>query len=260
LRPQPLCRSADELIRQLRRILTEGGSGNFLIAAAGHAFVQFAAERGSPHLHMEVTANASLPPQRRLDADALRRLERMGFLMREGSAHYSRAVEVEDEATLAHLAHQTVMILESIYGCDPRDPLAIDCELQRFQHPKNPELLAALFEYDRQLMRENWNAFCRAFLDAHLLVPVDDTHTALYLHDPDNRPVLPVCSDYDAILAVYPKGNAYTIMPGTDFVEWAQRNGVWPVMLNPGGPLVLELDRTQIGALATLPVPVPARR
>jgi hypothetical protein len=251
----PLSRAADELIRQLRRILTVGGKGNLLVMQAGEFYVRFVAERGSPRLRCETVAD------RRLGEAALIRLRRMGFEVTPDWCHYVREETIDDEAALANLAHQTVRILLTIYEADPRQIVAFKSELREGTAPSNPAARQALEEVDRFNSPAHWETLFAALREGTVLVPLEsDAPDAgvLLLKDPDGNTALPAFTDGAALATYWPGGKPFTWMHGQDFFAWAVQHSLWPVVLNPGGPIAGELKEEHVRRLSAAPAP-PAR-
>lgn len=246
----PLSRAADELIRQLRRVLTVGGQGNLLTMQVGELYVRFVAERGNPRLTCELVADGRVG-----DAEGLR-LKRMGFTLSADWRRYVKAEVVDDEGGLSNLAQQTVRILLSIYNADPRQIVAFRCELQEETAPMNPAARQALEELDKFNSERNWETLYAALREGTVVVPLESSApnaAAVLLKDPDGQPALPAFTDYGALLALWPEGRPYTWMQGKDFFAWALQHRLWPVMLNAGGPVAGELGEEQVRRLSAPP-------
>jgi len=252
----PLSRAADELIRQLRRILTVGGKGNLLTMQVGELYARFVAERGEPRIRCELVAD------RRVDDAQGLRLKRMGFEMTPDWRHYTRVEVVEDEAGLANLAQQTVRVLLSVYEADPRQIVAFFTELQEETAPMNPTARQALEELDKFNSDRNWETLFAALREGTVVVPLESdapNAAAILLKDPDGQPALPVFTDYGALVAHWPDGRPYTWMQGRDFFAWALQHHLWPVVLNAGGPVAGELGEEHVRRLAAPPAPKPGQ-
>ena len=65
--------------RILSRLVQEGGTRNFAIAAAGDYYVQFLAARGGTGFYLEAVSNKYLPRAKRLSTDRIRALQALQF-------------------------------------------------------------------------------------------------------------------------------------------------------------------------------------
>lgn len=74
-------RYKDEIISNLKQLITEGDIDNFLIISAGEAIVQFAAVKGEPTVWCETSSNENLPKRAKLNNDQIEKLIAMGFNM-----------------------------------------------------------------------------------------------------------------------------------------------------------------------------------
>jgi len=245
----PLSRSADELIRLLRRVLTQGGNANVLQVSAGEVYIRFIAERGSPRLRCEACSNRHLSPAGRLLEADLLRLQRLGFEVPSDGSAYVRITAVEDEGALADLAQQTVRILTSIYRCDPRQIVSVRVDL-RDTGPRNPDVLRLLEEIHHANSPRTWQRLFEVLRVSKLIVPVDESNTALFLHGPDGETVLGVFTDHEAVVKFWPNGRKYVAMPAVEFFPWARKHRLWPVVINPGGPVAGELGEEHVELLA----------
>ena len=113
--------------RDLQKLTTAGGNGNFMIVSVGHAYVQFAGSRGSSQLQCEAVGNDYLDRQHRLPPEKIDELEKLHFDLQDQPANFAREVSVATEEQAGEIARLALSILERIYGCARTS--AIDIEL-----------------------------------------------------------------------------------------------------------------------------------
>jgi hypothetical protein len=118
----------------LRRIQTEGGSGNFVTFTAktrSGYYIQFAGENGSRRLFGEAVSNNCLAPEFALDRTRVLRLENMGWkppLPDEFNfSHEWQAASDDDRMQIARFVRRT--FIES-YGLTPYQEMDINLVLE----------------------------------------------------------------------------------------------------------------------------------
>ncbi len=109
--------SEQQLVHNLKRMLNEGGDGNFLIVSCGDAYVQFAAKRGDTQIYCEAVSNEYLPRNKQLSDHQIAQLQQLGFDTSSDTENFSCTLAVADETSLASIAHFVVSILTDVYGC-----------------------------------------------------------------------------------------------------------------------------------------------
>lgn len=133
--------------------------------------------------------------------------------------------------------------------------------------PANDALLEALAEVDDEATGPARARMYTALLDARLLVPVTDDEHAIredegdldldvpILTAEDGRSALPVFSDEEALTRFEPDGTPYVVIEGRTLFRLLAAEPPDLVLLNAAGPIGLELEEHEIGALARGQVP-----
>ena len=116
--------------RNLKKLTTDGGSGNFMIVSAGGVYVQFAGSRGSSQVRCEAVGNDYLDRQHRLPPEQVDELEKLHFDLQDEPANFVREFEVASEEQARELARLGLGILERIYGCARTSPVNIELTLE----------------------------------------------------------------------------------------------------------------------------------
>ena len=116
--------------RNLKKLTTDGGSGNFMIVSAGGVYVQFAGSRGSSQVRCEAVGNDYLDRQDRLAPEKIDELDKLHFDLEEEPANFVREFEVASEEQARELARLCLDILERIYGCARTSSVNIELELE----------------------------------------------------------------------------------------------------------------------------------
>ncbi len=109
---------AGEGERILNRLIHEGGTYNFAIAAAGDYYVQFVTARGGTTFYVEAVSNKYLPRAKRLSKDRMKALQEHGFsedgnFVLQGSPSASSATQI------------AATVLRDIYGVMPDSSLNV---------------------------------------------------------------------------------------------------------------------------------------
>lgn len=133
--------------------------------------------------------------------------------------------------------------------------------------PTNDELLAALAEVDDEATGPARGRMYEALLDADLIVPVTGEADAIREADgdvdldvpiltaADGRTALSVFSDEEALTRFEPDGMPYVAVGGRALFRLLAGEPPDLVLLNPAGPIGLELERDEIAALGRGRVP-----
>ena len=127
---QPWHDSEEQIVGGLRKLCTEGGSGNFMIVSSGDVYVQFAGRHGDTRIECQTVGNAYLPTKRKLTMDKIHELQRLGFVLDEEPANFSKTFELSDEQKARELATLALTILEYVYGCRRDSKLDIQLTLE----------------------------------------------------------------------------------------------------------------------------------
>jgi hypothetical protein len=114
----------------LKKLRTDGGSGNFMIVSADDIYVQFACSRGSSQIHCEAVGNDYLDRQHRLPPEKVDELEKLHFDLQDEPANFVREFEVASEEHARELARLGLDILERIYGCARTSRINIELTLE----------------------------------------------------------------------------------------------------------------------------------
>jgi hypothetical protein len=124
-----------QIVEGLRRLTTEGGSGNFMTvsmedAAADGVYVQLSGSRGSSHIHGEAAGNEALDKRHHLAPEKIGDLEKLHFELQDKPPNFGRDFEVSSEDQARELARLVLQILERIYGCSRTSDVAIELTLE----------------------------------------------------------------------------------------------------------------------------------
>lgn len=121
--------SEDELVRNLSRLLTEGGNENFLIVSAGDVYLQFAASPGNKEVYCEAVSNENLPADLHLTVQKVMALNQLGFEDTGDLPNFSRNFDVSGEQDILELARLARSVLSDIYGCPAETKLKFELNL-----------------------------------------------------------------------------------------------------------------------------------
>jgi|GEM_PF-260012 len=146
----------DALVYNLRRLLTEGGAGNYLVASVGDVYVQFSASRGEQQIYCEAVSNQFLPRNLQLSEDKISQLRGLGFEIGRDSPNFSRTCYIVDSQELREIARTALSILSDVYGIPPSSMIQFELNLESggraygvpaqpvYQERKNATLAAVL--------------------------------------------------------------------------------------------------------------------
>ena len=123
----------EQIQAALRRLLGEGGEGNFAVFFANrekNRYVQVAGARGGRRLWAEAVSNDYLPSAAQLDSAALGQLERQGWRPPgDGTENHSRSWDLAIDGDLSRLGEWLLGTLEQVYALEGA-PLEIDLVLE----------------------------------------------------------------------------------------------------------------------------------
>jgi hypothetical protein len=77
----PDFKDKQEVIKNLKRLIAQGGQGNFLILSFKDAYMQFAGVKGETQIHCETVSNNFLSKASKLNNDQIEKLVALGFSM-----------------------------------------------------------------------------------------------------------------------------------------------------------------------------------
>lgn len=116
--------------RDLQRLTTDGGSGNFMIVSVGDTYIQFAGSRGSSQINCEAVGNDYLDRQHRVPPEKIDELEKLHFDLQDEPANFVREFAVATEEQTREIARLALDILERIYGCARTSAVNIELTLE----------------------------------------------------------------------------------------------------------------------------------
>ena len=127
--------NTSKIASALRRLQTEGDSGNFVVFHANrnrNYYVQFAGERGGNVLVGEAVSNRYLEPGSYLTPALRERLIMLGWTgpARSVSENYHREWRVHTPLDRTGIAQDILQTLKGVYGFDEASDLDIDLVLQ----------------------------------------------------------------------------------------------------------------------------------
>lgn len=115
--------AASAISHALKRVLTEGGRGNFVIVdadASRNYYAQFVTELGSRRIYGEVVGNKNLKREHHLGRSAIRHLEELGWTLdRRGGNFYKvwhRRPADNRERWTHRIAEEAADVLRYVYG------------------------------------------------------------------------------------------------------------------------------------------------
>lgn len=126
----------DPVVTTLRRIMQEGGDGNFAVFQADatrNCFIQVAAGAGADSLYLEAASDKYLQAGFRLPAAAKQRLAELGWQLAEEQfgGNYTKIWDnVGDDAARRLVAMEILAILTEVYGCAAGDVLDVRVVLE----------------------------------------------------------------------------------------------------------------------------------
>ncbi|MBI4862690.1 MAG: hypothetical protein HY815_20880 [Candidatus Riflebacteria bacterium] len=123
----------ERIAEALRRIMTEGGEGNFAIMTADERrnyYIQFASECGSTSLFGEAVSNESLTTGNALGPRQEQRLEELSWLPPEDNCtNYHREWTEDHDDGVRALAGTVMQTFREVYGIPPEQPIEIELNL-----------------------------------------------------------------------------------------------------------------------------------
>lgn len=121
------------IANSLKRLQTEGGSGNFVVLTADadrNYYVQFAVACGETELYAEAVGNEFLAPAHALRPDQVARLQSMGWCPPAGSPNFSREWQAVDDGDRLAVAREVMRVFAEVYGVEPHQPLQVELVLE----------------------------------------------------------------------------------------------------------------------------------
>ena len=113
----------EPVVSTLRRIMQEGGEGNFAVFQADptrNCFIQVASGAGADSLYLEAVSDKYLQAGFRLSETGKQRLSQLGWALAEGQfgGNYTKIWNnVGDDAARRLVAMEILTILSEVYGC-----------------------------------------------------------------------------------------------------------------------------------------------
>ena len=125
-----LADAAGEIYTGLRDLTREGGPDNYMVVSAGEIYVQFAGHPGNSQILCESISNEYLPDQLKVPPKAIKKLERLGFVLSgDEIKNFSRTYKIANAKQARALAGLTVRIFEEVYGLTRTAELHIEVSL-----------------------------------------------------------------------------------------------------------------------------------
>lgn len=241
--------TADHIVADLRRLLTEGGDANYLMLSCDVYYVQLTGQPGNPGLHCEAVSDIFLPDDRPLSSDAVSQLEEIGFRRGSAEENFHCRFDASSEQALESIAATVLAIFERVYGCGPQTELEREIELGNIEHPDNPDLEEAIDDLLDEDNDDTRYSLMSCLADAVLIVPVcgDDP---LVITDEVGQQAVPVFTNRHEQLAWSPGDCSYRPVSGVELILWAQETAVPAIVFNPAGERALMLPLASIGDLA----------
>jgi len=235
--------TVDDIVDELRRLLTEGGDGNYLVLSSDVYYVQFTGQPGDTGLHCEAVSDVFLPDDRALSEQGRTRMEALGFRQESSGENFHRTFDVASDEALRHIAGTALSIFEQVYGCGPAPVLEREIELGSIEHPDNPDLEEAIDDLLREENDDTRYGLMSNLADAVLIVPVCG-EDPLVITDEAGQQAVPVFTNRHEQLAWTPGDCSYRPVNGIELVLWAQETEAPALVFNPAGgqALLLPLD------------------
>lgn len=115
------------LAHNLKRLITEGQTLNYLVVSVGDVYVQLAGSRGEHSLYWEAVSNEFLPEELQLRQEAISQLKELGFQEPgPGRFNFHRTCDVSDEEALAEVAQEILSVLSGVYRCPAGSEIELD--------------------------------------------------------------------------------------------------------------------------------------
>ena len=132
----------DTLADSLRRLTSEGGAENRLVAAVGASYLIFHGRAGSPEITIEAATNFYLQGADALTPARTRVLGERGFAERPGRNNAYREVRAADGEALGRVAAESLQIFAAVYGAPEGVEAELELQLGDPDPTANPELVA----------------------------------------------------------------------------------------------------------------------
>ncbi len=126
--------SLEELVIPLRRLLNEGGEGNYLVVVLDEEknyYVQVAGRCGGDGVSVEAVSNDSLEPRHALGDDQVGRLTSLGWEQPDAEVpNFHRTMDVTTDGDYTVVAQLLMQTLIEVYGMGRDDVIDFDLSLE----------------------------------------------------------------------------------------------------------------------------------
>lgn len=235
------------LLDALTRLADSRAPEARLILQSGPVYLVWVARRGADELDQEGIPSAALPPIHKLSSERAMILRELGFRKRGGRRPWKRS-HPREGAELERSVDETLDVLARVYATG--EPFDLTLREDEGEHPRNPELLAAMRAVSKGWDEELRRAMYTAMLNATFLVPLareldDDAEGSEAFHDfethESGRPTLGAFTDWDSLRMWEPRGHDYWSIHGGELFEMAHERQPISMRINPNGDVGGEL-------------------
>ncbi len=228
------------LLERLTALVTEGGSGNRLVAQAPAGYLVFRAGRGQPEVLVEASAGRYQAP--RLDEGQRRALYEAGFTQQRASQNFRRSHLAQPSA----LAAEAARLLAEVYDCEAPH---LRLSLGDRERTANPQLLQAVENLAKKRSMAARQHFYGAALRARWVVPMQGGQI-VDAGELSGTRVVAAYSDWDALLSQEPRGWKHVVLSGAELFIRLEAERVGSLLINPSSALRGELYRNEIQSVA----------
>ena len=124
----------EDVAKEIKRLLNEGGEENFLIVSAGDIYVQFTSSNGESSVNCEVVSNRFLPDDLYLERPQVIQLNELGFESPSGAddgcTNFNRPYNVNTDERLEKLVEDVYFVFFEIFKLSLDTEFKLDLTLQ----------------------------------------------------------------------------------------------------------------------------------
>lgn len=239
----------DTLADSLRRLTSEGGAENRLVAAVGASYLIFHGRAGSPEITIEAATNFYLQGADALTPARTRVLGERGFAERPGRNNAYREVRAADGEALGRVAAESLQIFAAVYGAPEGVEAELELQLGDPDPTANPELVRAMRALAVRRDMEARQRVYVAVMKGSFLVP-GAPGAPRVVDRLGGLPVFAAFSDAASLRLWEPRGCPLVHVSGDRIVPLAVELGAGSLLINPRGNVGGELYINELRAIA----------
>lgn len=197
---------------------------------------------------VELPSNEILPPERWIDAAGVDALRAAGFALPKGAElFFARTFDLEPGEERS-LAQEIARLLGEAGGGAPEDALATFASRASCERPSSARFADELRAYRAAPDPGAWDRLCAALLDAELALAVEPALDASAsslrlraLQSSDGSSAAAAFTGMEPLRLAAPRGLPHAIVRGAEAVLCAAAQGFDALVIDPRGPLPVQL-------------------